>query len=322
VRYSVYGLCLDIEPPLPGLVPVHDDRPPDVIVRLRAIDADERPGSPLPETVWYHSNWVDELTGEPGLKIYRSPTDGSFTLRYSEGMEFIVKAGGNHVLGRWPATSSVEDAATYLTGPVFGFLLRMRRIVALHASAIEVGDHAVALVGDTGAGKSTTAAMFVRFGYKVITEDIAAVIDVDGRLAVRSGYADIALWPDAVTLLYGSSDALPRFMPGWEKRRLDLAATGTFAVRSVPLGAVYLLADRGRHRDAPCVSPLSSREAMVKLVGNIYGNRMFHEELRVHELDMVHRIVGTVPVKAAAAEADGRALERFCEDILNDVSCA
>jgi hypothetical protein len=137
---------------------------------------------------------------------------------------------------------------------------------------------------------------------------------------VRSGYADIALWPEAVTLLYGSSDALPRFMPGWEKRRLDLVAIGAFAARSVPLGAVYLLADRGEHPDAPCVSPVSSGDAMVKLLGNIYGNRMFHEELRVHELDIIHRIVGTVPVKAAAAGADGSTLERFCEVILDDVS--
>jgi hypothetical protein len=291
-----------------------------VIVRLRVIGDDEHPDSPPLETLWYHSDWLDDSTGEPGLKIFRSPTDGSFTLRYADGMEFLVEEGGGHVLGRWPANSSVEDAATYLTGPVFGFLLRMRRIVALHASAIEIGGSAVALVGDTGAGKSTTAAMFARFGYNVVTEDIAAVIEVDGRLMVRSGHADIALWPEAVTLLYGSSDALPRFMPGWEKRRLDLAAAGTFAVRSVPLGAVYLLADRGKHRDAPCVSPVSGGEAMVKLLGNIYGNRMFHEELRVYELDIVHRIVGTVPVKSAAAEADGRALERFCEVILDDVS--
>jgi hypothetical protein len=86
VRYSVYGLCLDIEPPLPGLVPVLDDRSPDVIVRLRVIRDDEHPDSPPLETLWYHSDWRADSTGEPGLKIFRSPTDGSFTLRYADGM--------------------------------------------------------------------------------------------------------------------------------------------------------------------------------------------------------------------------------------------
>jgi energy-coupling factor transporter ATP-binding protein EcfA2 len=291
-----------------------------VVVRLHLTDDNEHRDFPPLETLWYHSDWLDDLTGEPGLKIYRSPTDGSFTLRYADGVEFIVNATGDRVRGRRPAKSSVEDAATYLTGPVLGFLLRIRRVVSLHASAIEIGGSAVVLVGDTGAGKSTTAAMFARLGYDIITEDIAALIDVDGGLMVGSGYADIALWPEAVMLLYGSSDALPRFMPGWEKRRLDLAATGAFAVRSVPLGAVYLLADRGGPQDAPCVSPVSAGEAMVKLLGNIYGNRVFHEELRVHELDIIHRIVGTVPVKAAAAGPDGNMLERFCEVILEDVS--
>jgi hypothetical protein len=82
----------------------------------------------------------------------------------------------------------------------------MRRIAALHASAIEIGGSAVALVGDTGV-KFYRTAMFGPLRYNVVTEDIAAVIEVDGRLMVRSGYADIALWPEAVALLYGSSDA-------------------------------------------------------------------------------------------------------------------
>jgi hypothetical protein len=59
---------------------------------------------------------------------------------------------------------------------------------------------------------------------------------------------------------------------------------------------------------------------MVRLLGNIYGNRMFHEQLRVRELDVIHRIVGTVPVRTATAGADGDLLERFCEVILDDVS--
>jgi hypothetical protein len=317
VRYSVYGLCLDADLPLPGLIPCDDDRAPDVVFRLQVITAKDDRGARTEETLFYQSDWLDEF-GEPGLEIHRSAADRSFRLHYNDGVEFVIHPDG-HVLARTPAALTLADVSTYLTGPVLGFLLRMRGVVSLHASAIEIGGIAVAFVGEAGAGKSTTAAMFARLGCNVITEDVAALTDADGRFMVRSGYADVALCPDAVRWLFGSPDALPERNSGLEKRRLDLAATGAFAGRSVPLGAVYLLADRGGPH-APCVSPVSTGEAMVRLLGNIYGNRMFHEQLRVHELDVIHRIVGTVPVRAATAGADGDLLERFCEVILDDVS--
>lgn len=319
--YSVYGLYLDADPSIPGLIPSDDDHPPEVVVRLQAAsDGDDSSARRASEHVWYESQWLDDRTGQPGLTIHKSIADGSFRFDYPDGVQFIVQAAGDRVLGLCPPDSTLVDLATYLTGPVLGFLLRLRGVVSLHASAIQVGDKAVMFVGDAGAGKSTTAAMFTRLGYKVITEDVAALSNEHGSLKVRSGYTDVALWPDAVTLLYGSSDALPRFTAGWEKRRLDLAAAGAFAGRSVPLGAVYMLSNRGGVPDAPCVTSMSTGEAMVELLANIYGNRLFHRELRVRELDTIHQLVGAVPVKVATAGADGSTLGRFCEVILDDVS--
>src|SRR5439155_1144081 len=167
-----------------------------------------------------------------------------------------------------------------------------------HASAIQVGDKAIALVGNARAGKSTTAAQFARLGYNVMTEDIAPLSLDDEAIAVSSGPAEIALRPDAVTLLYGSADALPRFSDTWEKRRLDLAAIGAFSVRSLPLGAVYILTNRAMP-GAPCVESISTGQAIVELLANVYANRLFHHELRVRELDTLHHLVGAVPVKVA-----------------------
>jgi hypothetical protein len=121
-----------------------------------------------------------------------------------------------------------------------------------------------------------------------------------------------------VALLYGSPDGPPRLSTG-EKWRLDLAATGAFADRSVPLGAVYMLSNRGGVNTAH-ISSLSAGDAMAELLANIYGNRLFHEELRLQELDTVHRVVGAHPVKAATACADGSLLQQFCEMIIDDVS--
>lgn len=320
MRYSVYGLSLDAEPSIPGLIPSDDSHPPDVVVRLQAASGGDVSASRRAhEHVWYQSQWLDAGTGQPGLTIHKSIADGAYRFDYPDGAQFIVQAAGDHVLGLRPPDLTLIDLTTYLTGPVLGFLLRLHGVVSLHASAIQVGDKAVAFVGDAGAGKSTTAAMFTRLGYKVITEDIAALSNEHGGLSVRSGYTDIALWPDAVELLYGSSRALPRFSGGWDKRRLDLTATGAFARGSVPLGAVYMLSNGGVRPAAPCITSISSGRAMVELLANVYGNRLFHRELRLYELDLVHHVVSTVPVKVAD-RVRGASIEEFCEVLLNDVS--
>ncbi len=316
VRYSAYGLCLESNCPLPGLAFCRPDEVPDLFIHVEESEYFPRD---VTETVYYVSEWRDEGTGEPGLSIYRSTADDAFTFRYAEGVEFHIDADRRHLAARFAPHSSLVDMTSFLTGPILGVVLRMRGVIALHASAIDVGDKAILLAGDACAGKSTTAVMFARLGCRILTEDVAPLL-VEGRtIAVRSGCTDVALRPDAVKYLYGSADALPRFSENWEKRRLDIAATGEFSHRSLPVAAIYMLTNHSGRPDAPCLQPISSGAAMVELLANIYANRLFHRELRLRELDTVHRVVRTIPVKQAVTGGWSRPVERFCEVVLDDV---
>lgn len=316
VRYTAYGLCLQSDSPLPGLARAATSQPPDIVISF------ERGGSfphSIGEVLTYTSDWVDETSGEPGLVIHRSPADGSWILRYCDGIQFRIDADACRIAARVAPPSTIADMTCVLTGPVLGVALRLRGVVALHASAIEVGEACVLLVGDACAGKSTTAAMFARMGCRILTEDVAA-LSVDRRqVAVSAGCTEVALRPEAVARLFGSCDALPRFSDNWDKRRLDLEAIGAFSRRTLPVRAVYMLTNHASMPDAPCLAPMSSRDAMVELLANIYGNRLFHSELRLRELDTVHRLVSTVPVKAAVTGGRGTPVERFCEVVLDDV---
>jgi hypothetical protein len=319
VLYDVYGLHVASDLPLAGVVPARG-RSADITFTMHPSRQSTPDGPCASETFWYQSDWTDDTTGAPGLRIYRAPSDGSFRIRYSDGVDFLIDAGGRRIVGRAPSEASLADVACYLTGPVLGFVLRLRGIVALHASAVEVGGHAFLFVGDARSGKSTTAAALARMGHRVITEDIAALEVDEGAVSVRSGCAEIALRPDAVAAMYGSPEALPRFSKTWDKRRLDLMEAGTFAARSAPVAGVYMLTNREGTRGAPYVEPLSSGDAMAELLANVYGNRLFHEELRVRELDVVHRVVSTVPVKVAVTGAEPRLIGPFCETLLADLS--
>ena len=58
---------------------------------------------------------------------------------------------------------------------------------------------------------------------------------------------------------------------------------------------------------------------MVELLANVYGNRLFHDELRLRELDTLQHIVNNVPVKVAATGAQAHLIPRFCEVLLDDL---
>jgi len=83
-------------------------------------------------------------------------------------------------------------------------------------------------------------------GCRILTEDIAPLSLVRGRVTVSSGCTEIALRPDAVKRLYGSADALPKFSDTGTKHRLDLAATGAFTHGSLPVAAIYMLTNHAR----------------------------------------------------------------------------
>jgi hypothetical protein len=318
--YSIFGLNIVSDVPLAG-VPASDAQRADVVFAMAPSYEPFASTAASNESCWYRSEWIDETTGVPGLTIYRSEA-GAFRILYSDGIEFLVDAEGRRIVGRAPSPASLADVTCYITGPVLGFVLRLRGVVALHASAIAIGGQAVLLVGDARSGKSTTAAFLARMGYKVITEDVAALAIVSGTLTVRPGCAEVALRPDAVASVFGTFDALPRFSDTWDKRRLDLVKMGAFATDSVPVGRVYLLTNTEGFPNAPCVAPLPARDAMVELLANIYGNRLFHHDLRIRELETVHHVVTSVPVKVAATGAQPHLIPRFCEILLDDLHCS
>ena len=318
MRYCIYGLTLESDLPLRAAAPAAG-RPIDVTFTMEPLTG-SAPGTRSPgEAFWYQSDWVDDRSGAPGLVIYRSLHTGAFRIRYSDGVEFLIDADGRHIAGRVPSDAGLSDVACYVTGPVLGFVLRLRGVIALHASAVEVAGRAILLVGDARAGKSTAAAVLATMGCKVITEDIAALSIEQETVSVREGCPEIALRPDAVAQLFGSAEALPRFSDTWEKRRLDLTEMGAFSSGTVRLGGVYMLTNTDSVPNAPCITALSTGGAMVELLANVYGNRLFHDELRMRELDTVHRVVRSVPVRVAATGAEQRLIGRFCEVLLDDL---
>ena len=84
-----------------------------------------------------------------------------------------------------------------LRGPMRALLGDLRGGLGLHASAVAIGRGAVLLVGDSGAGKSTTACELARdHGGRLLADDAALVVVRRGRALVEPTEASHCLWLD------------------------------------------------------------------------------------------------------------------------------
>lgn len=254
----------------------------------------------------------------PGLNLWRVAKSGFLRVAYPDGTQFWLDEKRENLWATWPTTSSLEETSTYLLGPILGLLLRLRGITCLHASAVSYEGRCIAFLGSAGAGKSTTAAAFARDGHAILSDDIVALVERKGALLAMPAYPHLCLWPDSVSMLYGSSDALPRFSTNWEKRRLALGEGGTrFETRALRLGAIYLLGDR-RSENAPCVEAVRPRAALLSLVADTYANKTLDREMRAREFELLSRLVTKVPVRRVYPHTDTARLGELCRTIRED----
>jgi hypothetical protein len=131
-------------------------------------------------------------------------------------------------------------------------------------------------------------------------------------------YSHLSLWPDSVQMLYGSPEALPRFIPNWDKRRLDLGNQGTrFESRPLPLGAIYLLGER-RPDPAPFVEAVRPVAALLSLVADTYANKILDRDMRAREFELLGRLVTTVPIRRICPQSDATRLKDLCRVIRDD----
>src|SRR5215208_6134556 len=150
--YSVYGLRLSSNLPIPGLISTPHPGDVDVKIRLGSMPPWLPPFSEAAK-VWSVGPNLDEH-GCPTRMVWQLGDGEYFRYRYSDGTEFILDRAGTEVWASWADDLTLEDTATYLLGPILGFLLRLRGLICLHAGAVVVGESVVALLGPAGAGKS------------------------------------------------------------------------------------------------------------------------------------------------------------------------
>ncbi len=242
--YSLFGLRLNSDMPLPGLVPDMGEREADVEIRHGPVDAgddEERHGYVL----------------QPGGTLLNVPRVGRFWIQ-----------GGREIIVDPAEKASERNVLLFLLGSAFGALLHQRGMMPLHANAIEVDGQAVAFSGHSGAGKSTIAAWFYDRGHRILADDVFAVgFDADRAIAYP-GLPRLRLWREALEASGRSAGEYDRSFDDLDK--YEVPALRSHVGSAIPLKSIYILRRAPEDGAEASIRRLSGVDAVDALISNTY----------------------------------------------------
>ncbi|MFB2835273.1 serine/threonine protein kinase [Floridanema evergladense] len=316
--YSIFGLYLNSNLAIPGLIVLPSVSKVDVQVSFNEFPPALQTNIELKQKIWWVSRYKDE-NDRPLVTIWQLENGDYWRWEYGDRTEFIIDRKGTQIWANWPNNLTLEDTVTYLLGPIFGFVLRLRGVVCLHASAVAIEDKSIAILGPAGAGKSTTAAAFAQAGFAILSDDIVPILERDNHFLVQPAYPRLRLWPTSVKALYGEEDALPCLTPNWDKRFLDLTQPKyKFQELPLPLGVIYILSDRTTSPSAPFLERIPSNNGLISLISNTYANNLLDKKMRATEFDLLSRVLAKVPLRRVTPHADSENISKLCDVILED----
>lgn len=284
--YSVFGLQVRSELPLPELFPVIIKGEPEISIRVAPITAPSDEGHGL------HS--FDNAL------ILVVPDVGRF--RICDGSEIVVDP--------FPGAPD-RNVRLFLLGSAFGALLHQRGLLPLHANAVEIDGRAIAFMGPSGAGKSTLAAWFHDQGYKVIADDVCVVrMGEDERAYALPGLPRLRLWEDALDATRRDVDEFERSFAGaddWNKFDVPIAESAASNAQ-VELGALFVLNEGADLR----IERIDGVQAADAVFANTYrGSYLVPAKGEQNHWLATVRLVRSTPVYALER---ARGFERMGED--------
>ncbi|TRZ84081.1 hypothetical protein D4R89_13925 [bacterium] len=246
--YVVYGLTLSLPFPCPPLTVAPADAIPDVNVTDGVV----------PLTLAAPHAQGNMWQAEPGRFLFRGGARAG---------RFLAEGGTHVTLERNPAA---EDGMLcfYFLDAVLAAILRQRGLLVLHANAAVTPTGAIAVSGDSGAGKSTTLAALLQHDCTMLSDDITALrLGNDGQVRILPGVPLLHLSEDAAAGLGRDIAGLPRYQ--WRRMKAAIPTQAAMATQPALMRALYLL--QTHSGDDLSVHPLTGAEKFAALQTCVYG---------------------------------------------------
>jgi len=232
---------------------------------------------------------------EAGIRVTLSRHPRGLRLAFDDTGTFEISTDGSRIRWAQPAEPDLASVRKDVLGRVLAICLHQQGVVALHGSAVQLADVAIAFLAPKFHGKSTTAAAMVDTGARLLADDIVAV-STGNSPAVLPSVPFIQLWRDSAARVAPGAVSLPGEETSRKvQRRWD--GPDQNADAAAPLDAVYLLAPvlPGAPAGVRRVR-LSGVEGALVLLGQAKVGALLGVERRAELLQATSELADRIPV--------------------------
>ena len=194
----------------------------------------------------------------------------------------------------------------------------------LHASAVAVdtdsGPRGLVFIGDSGAGKSSTAYAASQVGARLLADDFVVVGSDDAHPALMGvDQRGVRLWDESIADLEPATGS-ERVSQHNSKRRVRVTSGPT--PHSLPLLAVIALEKRGASDATPVLSAIPPLATAMRLLHHSFRVDPTDRVTLEHTLGASTRLADEVPGFEVRMPADLPGLRSSCRTLIDEVLAA
>lgn len=253
-RTRLYGLTIESELPLHQQRVTNDGSPAD----LRIVWGDPVPPCDDPP----EGRTLLHLDVDRQYYTATEATDG-YRMRFYRTCDVVISPDLGTARVHLFTGADPGVAAVLAGGTVLALVLSLRGDVVLHASAVQVGEVALAFVGASGMGKSTSATLMCADGAQLITDDLLVLDLAHTPPTCSLGATEVRLRKSAGELSDRFGTSPGRRTTGDDRDALAIASATT---EDLPLAAIIVpLPDHSSERTQAELERLDPMRAFLML---------------------------------------------------------
>jgi hypothetical protein len=251
---------------------------------------------------------------------YAALPDGSAYRRWTNLFEFLVTADARRIYARALSAVDQEAMLAYLLVDALSFsMVRLGR-EPLHATAVATDRGVLAFLGNSGDGKSTLAALLVRHGCKLVTDDMLILTRAGGRWLAQPGPPRLKLYRHMADDVLGPASGNVPMNRDTTKLIIPLDPSDC-ATEAEALTGVYILVDGAdAQTNDPVIQRLSPAAAFPRVLAHTAGHYPLEAARLKRQFEFVTTLVREVPIKTIAYRREKKDMFALRDAVLADAA--
>lgn len=288
-RYVIYGLGIESELCLPSADEDHDAASKEPAIRIfLGLPAQFR-AIGLTHT-FDPADWV----------FHAILPDGGIYIKAENVFEAVISRNGREVSCRTFGNIDPRSVEANLVNFVVSASLTLQGEEPLHATAVDLDGHALGLLGLSGSGKSSLAALLINRGADLITDDMLRVKFEDDKVVAYPGPYRLKLFDDPLQRFLPGATEHGHFNPLSGKIMIQPRSTIPEHRTPLPLVALFHLGEPGQvpPGGAISMSRMKGVELTLALISSTMDDRYVAPDRLARQMAFVARLLDSLPVYA------------------------